>query len=919
LDDRLSQLLATTEDGYIDLNFETGETLLGGKLFEKLGHCPIGGTIVRLTDPLGMDGVHPDDRQRVRDEFETSIARCDSDFTLEYRLCSAGGSCHWVRARSSVLDWTAGGRPARLCTWLRDITDSRRVEDAFNAILATVAPFTGKEFFDRLVLRLAETLQTKFAVVAQLPPGRTDRVSIVAVTACGAILDNFDRDLAGTPCENAVKGNVAFYPSGVSEIFPEDQLLRNLSIEGYLGVPLRSSSGHPLGLIAVMHDAPMPENRLSEGVLQLFASRAASELERLGAEKGRAESERRHHELFERSLSAIAILESVRDEAGTLRDFRWLECNTAMQTQIGLSPQLTTWQTLLEVLPEFDRGLLDRLFTVLDTGHGFEAEIQSRVSKRYFEIRAFRTAPERVAVLLHNITERRQAQEALLESERRFRELLETIQMVALIVDNDGVVEYCNEFTAQLLGCSRGEILGRNWFEHFVPEPDRARIIALFRGPGGWNNFPRHSQNLLRTCSGRLRTIDWDTTPLYEPSGKIRGAAGIGRDLTERLAVEEELRRAQHMEAVGRLAGGVAHDFNNLLTVVGGYTRLAQAQVPSGSVVAGYLSEVAKASGRAADLTRQLLAFSRKQVMQARPVSINTIIREMEPMLAGLVGETIRLTIQAKAGQDVVIADPLLIEQVLVSLASNAREAMPRGGDLRIATSNVMLDKSGARPPDLTPGLYVEVLVSDTGSGMSADVLEHLFEPFFTTKDRSKGTGLGLSSAYGIVRQTGGDIRVESAPGQGTTFRIYFKWAEQAGPGEPESAVESRSNGFPARILIADDEESVRLLLKNVLEDAGYEVRQAADGREAMKEMQEGGIDLLITDLVMPDQEGIETIREARTRYPELRIIAISGAFFGQFLKMAEKLGADAVLQKPIRPDLLCEAVRGVLQHSREQ
>ena len=389
-------------------------------------------------------------------------------------------------------------------------------------------------------------------------------------------------------------------------------------------------------------------------------------------------------------------------------------------------------------------------------------------------------------------------------------------------------------------------------------------------------------------------------------------------------SLSADLLQSQRLEVIGRLAGAVAHDFNNLLTIINGYAEIALASVNPRDPLFESLAEIKSAGDRAAALTQQLLAFSRRQVMQPALLDLDEVLAEARGMLQRLLGQGIDLAVVAEAPAGRVNADRVQLQQVLMNLASNARDAMPSGGKLTIGTACVELgEEVRATAPHLAPGPYVRLSVTDTGTGMDQGTLEQAFEPFFTTKEKGKGTGLGLSTVYGIVRQSGGCVAARSEVGKGSTFEIYLPRADAATNAETASP---GANEAPARVpppaagrrpsrtvLVVDDEAEIRKLLRQVLEHAGYDVVEASNGRQAVAAVDDGGVSLVITDLVMPEKEGIETIREVRKRHGQVKIIAMSGAFGGRFLRTAEILGAHATLSKPVRPERLVQTVGELL------
>jgi len=422
----------------------------------------------------------------------------------------------------------------------------------------------------------------------------------------------------------------------------------------------------------------------------------------------------------------------------------------------------------------------------------------------------------------------------------------------------------------------------------------------------------------------RLLTIS-DVLP--ENNGKVldvRSAAfapGVlvytVRDLTPQRKLEDQLLQAQKMEAVGQLAGGVAHDFNNLLTVIMSYSSLLLADLGANDAVRSDIQEISDAAERAAALTRQLLAFSRKQVLQMRAVNVNAVVTNVETMLRRLIGEDISLSTHLDSDVALINADPGQLEQVLINLAVNARDAMPGGGALTITTDNAELsNEHGERHLGAAPGKYVMLAVTDTGSGMTRDVQQHLFEPFYTTKGPGKGTGLGLATVHGIVKQCGGDVYVYSELDHGTTFKVYFPRLANVAD-EIEILVENNpvaSRGTET-LLLAEDDESIRALGARVLGSLGYNVLVARTGREALRIVAEykGTIDLIATDVVMPEMNGSQLVEKVLEARPEIRVLFMSGYTDDEVMRRGVIDGQTAFLQKPFTPDMLARKVREVL------
>ena len=392
--------------------------------------------------------------------------------------------------------------------------------------------------------------------------------------------------------------------------------------------------------------------------------------------------------------------------------------------------------------------------------------------------------------------------------------------------------------------------------------------------------------------------------------------ASLVQDVTERVALEEKLRHSQKMEAIGRLAGGVAHDFNNLLTVIMGYNQILTDGVPAVGRLMNATVQIRTASERAEEITRQLLAFSRKQVLQPRVIDLNDVMMNLDTMLRRLIGEDIEvLTVP---GRDVgtVRADPGQIEQVIMNLAVNARDAMPRGGKLTLETDNTELDEAYAREhPPLQAGRYVMLAVSDTGIGMDADTQAHIFEPFFTTKEVGKGTGLGLSTVYGIVKQSGGYIWVYSEPERGTTFKIYFPRVDQAVDGARTGKRETGMQRGTETILLVEDNEQVRQLTSSVLADCGYKVLPAASPEEglALCRAHQPQIQLLVTDVILPRMKGPQLAEQVKQISPRTRVLYVSGYTSNAIVHYGVLDAGLWFLGKPFSVSELVAKVREVL------
>jgi len=483
------------------------------------------------------------------------------------------------------------------------------------------------------------------------------------------------------------------------------------------------------------------------------------------------------------------------------------------------------------------------------------------------------------------------------------------------IIDERGVISYSNEAVTRMLGWDVSEMVGRPSSE-FVHPDDHGPVEAELRKLAGTPGESRSQVVRVRHKNGQYRSLDCIATNLLaEPV--IHGIFVNFRDVTDRLTLEEQLRQATKLEAIGRLAGGVAHDFNNLLSVIIGYAQFAKDSLPADSPLRADIDEIQSAGERAAALTRQLLAFSRKQVMQPVVLDLNEVVSSMGKMLKRLIGEDIGLVTRLARKTVRTTADPGQLEQIIMNLAVNARDAMPRGGKLILETSSLDLDEAfAARHQGVKPGPYVCLAISDTGIGMDAATRERIFEPFFTTKPKGHGTGLGLSTVYGIVQQSGGAIWVYSEPGKGTTFKIYLPATRDAAtlPRHPTKSLGTRGS---ETILLVEDEPAVAKLVRQVLEGSGYTVLLATDGDAAIEmAARHPEFHLLLTDVVMPGAGGPAIAAELQKQRPGLKVAFMSGYTH-------DALGAHGILdtgihliEKPLRPDALLRKVREVLDAS---
>jgi two-component system cell cycle sensor histidine kinase/response regulator CckA len=503
---------------------------------------------------------------------------------------------------------------------------------------------------------------------------------------------------------------------------------------------------------------------------------------------------------------------------------------------------------------------------------------------------------------------------------RQLQLILDHMPIACILTDLEFRVTYWNPAAERIFGYRIGEALGQNAYGLVVPPAVRAKVRAAHDRVRR-EAADSHEEEENVTKEGKVIYCEWHNTPLRDPQGRVAGMLSMAQEVTERKRAEEVLRRTQEqllqarkMEAIGRLAGGIAHDFNNLLTTILGYASFLSSEYPADSPSGLPVSEIEKAGRRAADLTRQLLAFSRKQVLQLQVLNLNQEITDSVGILRRLMGEDVDIQTALAPSLHNVKADRGQIHQVLLNLAANARDAMPEGGTFTIKTENQLIARSPALQPSLRPGVYASIKVSDSGCGMTPEVRDCIFEPFFTTKETGKGTGLGLATVYGIVTQTGGSISVESELGKGSVFTIYLPSVLETETGLEVERPMSQSAGGRETVLVVEDSEAVRKLVCRVLERQGYRVIEAADAENALREAGAcpDRIDLLLTDLVMPRMNGRELAQRLMDARPDLRVLFVSGYADIPFSAESGAPHAD-FLQKPFSAGHVARKVREIL------
>jgi PAS domain S-box-containing protein len=669
----------------------------------------------------------------------------------------------------------------------------------------------------------------------------------------------------------------------------------------------------PFGAPRLLNDAPQ-------------AMAMAPTTGRIGADPApRGDDDSRYRMLFDQIDEGFCIIEFLDGPHGPLSDYIHVEANPAYTANAGIPD--VVGQKVRDMVPEEAEAWVRIYRDVLVTGNPVRFERELVATRRHLELSAFRIEPparRQVAVLFKDVTARRQAEAALAESEAKFTAIANSIDQMIWSTRPDGLHDYYNDRWYEFTGAPYGSTDGEGWSDMFHPA-DRDRAWALWRRCLATGE-PYHIEYRLRHRTGEYRWVIGRAQCVRDEDGSIARWYGTCTDvhalrtaqdrlrelnatLTERVeaavaersAALEELHQTRKLETLGQLTGGIAHDFNNMLTVIIGNIEMMQRALAAGDQdrVQRAMGNALKGAESAGALTQRLLAFARRQALAPRPVEAGALVRGMEPLLARAVGQRIALSLDLAPALPPMVVDPGELENAILNLAVNARDAMPEGGRLILSTA-------------LRPGDQIEIAVADTGTGMPPEVLERAFEPFFTTKAQDKGTGLGLSTVHGFARQSGGSIAIESAPGAGTTVRLRFPLARNIAI-LPLAAPAAEAGGTET-VLLVEDEEAIAEFAAEVLAEAGYRVLRAADGSAARRILEGGAaIDLVLADIIMPGAlDGLGLARIARAGRPGIPVLLVTG----NTVAPPGSAGEFPVLHKPYRRGALLARVRAALDQA---
>jgi len=634
--------------------------------------------------------------------------------------------------------------------------------------------------------------------------------------------------------------------------------------------------------------------------------------ERKKVETALSESEEKFRNIVEASPMGMHLYELKED--GRLI---FIGANPAADTILSVDNRLFVGKTVEDAFPPLADSEIPRMYKAVArdgvTWRNEQVEYDYEGIKGAFEVYAFQTAPGRMVAMFLDVTERKRTEQALRESETRYRRIFENVREIYFESTLDGEVIEVSPSVEDILKVERKDVLSRNAVFMYVDPEARKRYVDTLRSQGSVTNYivdMVDSEGTVHPVSITASLIPIDGVDLPRIVGSMR-------DITESRRLQEQLQQAQKMEAVGTLAGGIAHDFNNILTTIIGGTDLVLGMLGEDDPAYPTVHDIHRTGIKASRLTKQLLAFSRKQVFEAKVVDVNRVIEELQPLLARLLREDIDLTVHLEQGAMKIKADPTQLEMMLINLSINAVDAMPGGGKLIIETKKVEIDERTVKPLFiLEPGNYVQISVSDTGTGMEEGIVDKIFDPFFTTKERGKGTGLGLAVVYGIVKQHGGYIYVYSEPGEGSSFKVLFP------PTGGEVAVETverpgaAAAGGSETVLVVEDDRIVLNLVERILGERGYTVYSASDGEEALEVARKIGdrLDILVTDVVMPGMNGRELHSRVTEFYPDVKVLFMSGYTDNVIIHKGFVEDGVKFLQKPFTVKELADKIRDTLE-----
>jgi PAS domain S-box-containing protein len=866
-----------------------------------------------------FERIHPDDRPVIQQAVLHS-RNTGEDYHVFFRLVLPGMPVRWMESHG-VCRPDETGKVRWILGATHDVTEQKQLETAIlNTAQITLLAISPQEVFEGIASQLAHLMGADMTIVGRRAEAESAMVESVAFYKDGTIQPSITYPLEGTPCERVFGKQICFFHEQVASLFPGDTVLVEERIEGYAGIPLFNSKGEPIGLMNALWRHPIPNTDFVTSVFHTFASRTAFELERQEMNRELEEQRAdilRQNRIFHEAQS-IAQVGGFAYEFSTQKMY-WTE---EMYRIFEVEPEDFV-PSRANCISFFTNENFERIrqacMNSILTNTPFEIEVPMTTAKgRGGWVRIGGTLyseanePSMIYGACREITRRRLSQQELQTSRANLLAVVESIPDMILSLDReyrfltmntDLRQAFANAFgTHPEAGDFIGDFIPKEMWETWKPRYDRTLAGEAF-----------HIEEQVLLSDGYLHTEVFFQPILEE--GEVTGAVVFARNVTERVRLQEELQQSLKMEGLGRLAGGIAHDFNNILTAIMGYSEMVYDSLPKESPLKNYTQQIMHAGEKAATLTAQLLAFARKQLIQPQLLSISEALPKTIQLLKRLIGEDVTLSLEINSTEGLVRIDPGQLEQLLINLAINARDAMPQGGTITIHVDCVDGNHQSMKLPRTLPeGKYCRIAVSDTGIGMGEEVQKRVFEPFFTTKPVGKGTGLGLSICYGVVQQAGGTILVESAEGEGATFYIFFPLVEGVAPVYSPIPLSVADCGGET-ILLVEDEPMVRQMASEVLRAHGYEILVAASGEEALSlaESATKPIDILVTDVVMPQMSGKQVADTLLARQPTLKVLYVSGYTEDAIVHHQVLQEGITLLPKPFTPLTLSHKIREVL------
>lgn len=860
-----------------------------------------------------LPGFDADENQEITIQECIENAKNNLNTRVELTVKKKSGEEYWIDfSFSPFLD--KNNNIDTIIVEGRDITNQKRAENALRKI-ASGAPINNlEETLHYFVKEISHLVNAKYAFVGEYDKEHPNTIKTRSICCNGAIVENISYNIHDTASKNVINAEFCIIPRDASSVYPNDELIKKLNIESYVGTPLVDSKGDMLGILCVLDDKPIQQNDRFDEILQIFANRISSELERREIETQKKDATDKLS--FHIQNSPIAYIEC--DDK-----FNVVDWNPAAQRLFGYSKNEVLERPINHFIfrEQSEVAKDENMRSIIANKHGRFTRT-TNINKRgetliceWHNTLLLSTSGELMGIssLVVDITAEEAALQSIKEKEIEQRETLETLNDAVIIFDNRGEILSINHATTQLFGYQAAEIIGC----HFkILIPDYALEISDKSGNATNDKISLCTDHEIsaKNSYGEYfpSALTINSLPISE--NKPPRFIGIFRDLSTIKLQEEQLRRTQKMDALGKLTGGIAHDFNNILGVITGYTDLLK-MMSKDEKVSRYANEIRHASDRGAKLTSKLLSFSRKHSGTTELININELLKDNQHMLERTLSAKVTFNYSLAENLWTTETDGNELEDAILNLSINAMHAIEDSGSVSISTRNVSLDPEAAHSRSLSPGNYVVVEIADTGQGIPKDILDKIFDPFFTTKGE-KGTGLGLSQVYGFMERNKGGIFVDSKIGLGTTFSLYFPSSvndDTTTATEKNREITPPPNNPHYSILAVDDNLAMLGMLKELLELNGYSVIASANPNEALNILENHSVDLVISDIMMPELNGYEFADAISAKYPNIKIQLVSGYVDDtEGLKQEHPLTAT-MIKKPYHADELIPKINSLM------